>query len=112
MSSREVHVGGILHADGTLHLDETPRMSPGRVTVLLRHEREATQGRPPSDAFFRLMNEIWTAQKARGFVPRVAKDIEAERKRRQSEVQDEIDSAIRLQEESRRLRAENESQQP
>jgi hypothetical protein len=58
------------------------------------------------DAFFRLIDEIWTAQKARSFVPRTAEEVEAEHQQLQAEAEEEIEGAIRLQEESRKLRSQ------
>jgi hypothetical protein len=42
MSPTEIIVKGTLNPDGTLQLDERPALSPGRVTVVLRQEVEAT----------------------------------------------------------------------
>lgn len=114
MSAGEVQLRGTLKADGTLQLDETPNLSPGRVTVVLRHECEAEAAPSLSDEFFQMMEEIWAGQKARRFIPRAADEITAKRKQLQSDAEEEIEAAIRLQEESRRLRAraENERQPP
>lgn len=40
MSLTEIVVEGTLMPDGTLQLDEKPRLSPGRITVVLRQESE------------------------------------------------------------------------
>lgn len=112
MSTGEVRLVGTLRPDGTVQLDQMPHLPPGRVTVVLSHEtRQMPQDRPPCDAFFRLMDEIWAGQKARGFVPRAAEEVEADRQRLQAEAEGEIEDAIRLQEESRRLRAAAEERQ-
>lgn len=114
MSMSEVEVAGTLRADGTVQLDQKPNIAPGRVTVVLRHETQAVKAQPPGDAFFQLMDEIWTGQKARGFVPRMVEEIRTEHHRLGAEAEEEIEAAIRLQEESRRLRAhaEEERQSP
>ncbi len=44
MSLEETVVEGTLKADGTLELDERPRLVPGRVTVVLRSHSTATAG--------------------------------------------------------------------
>jgi len=102
MSAGEVEAAGTLTADGTVRLDQKPNLAPGRVTVVLRHEREPAEVHPPGQAFFRLMDEIWAGQKARGFVARAADEVQTEHQRLQAEAEEEIEAAIRLQEESRR----------
>ena len=42
MSFTEITVQGTLEPDGTLELDQHPNLSPGRVTVVLRQESQAT----------------------------------------------------------------------
>lgn len=111
MSSGEIEAAGTLRADGTVQLDQKPNLAPGRVIVLLRHEGQTAKSQPPGDVFFQLMDEIWAGQKARGFVPRAASDVENEHQRLQAEADEEIEAAIRLQEESRRLRAQAEERQ-
>lgn len=111
MSTGEVELAGTLRADGTVQLDQIPHFAPGRVTVVLRYEANTAQCLPLSDVFFGLMDEIWAGQKARGFVPRPVEDVEAEHQRLQAEAECEIEGAIRLQEESRRLRTQAEQRQ-
>jgi len=41
MSVQEVVIQGTLDPDGTLRLDEKPKLAPGRVTVVLRQESAA-----------------------------------------------------------------------
>jgi hypothetical protein len=53
MSLQEAIVEGTLNPDGTLELDQRPNLSPGRVTVTLRHEGEAP--RIPQDNWFEFM---------------------------------------------------------
>lgn len=110
MNTAEVEMAGTLRADGTVQLDQKPNLAPGRVTVVLRQEQRTSVGQPPGETFFRLMDEIWAGQKARGFVPRAADDVASERHRLQAEAEEEIEEAIRLQEESRRLRAQAEEE--
>lgn len=52
MSLTEIVVAGTLNPDGTLELDQKPDMAPGRVTVVLRQETEATL---PHEDWFQYM---------------------------------------------------------
>jgi hypothetical protein len=53
MSQTEIVVQGTLKPDGTLELDQKPNLAPGRVTVVLRQEAEATS--PPQEDWFQFM---------------------------------------------------------
>ena len=59
--------------------DSNPALPAGRVTVMLWRE-EPAEARPPSDEFFRMMEDIWNGQKARGFVPRTVDHVEVGRR--------------------------------
>jgi hypothetical protein len=109
MSLSEVVVQGTLKPDGTLELDEKPGLAPGRVTVVLRQEAGVKSPRPLDEAFFRMMEEIWVGQRARGHVPRTEEEVETERRQLRQEMEGEVEAAIRLQEESRHLRRQAES---
>lgn len=109
MNPTEVVVQGTLNPDGTLQLDEKPNLPPGRVQVVLRHHI-AKIPEPLGSAFFQMMEEIWAGQRARGHVPRSIEEVEAERRVLREEVDDEIDAAIRLQEECRHRRQQTESE--
>ena len=100
MELKETEVEGTLKPDGTLELDERPNLPPGRVKVVLRQVAGST---PHSlgPEFFRMMEEIWAGQRARGHAPRTAEDVEAERGHVRGQLDDEIEAAIRLQEECR-----------
>lgn len=104
MSFREDVIEGTLKPDGTLELDQRPKLPPGRVTVVLRPGTEAKPPRPLDDAFFQMMEAIWAGQKARGHVPRSVEEVEAERQQLGHEWEAEVKAAIRLQEEARSLR--------
>jgi hypothetical protein len=114
MSFSEVVIEGTLKPDGTLELDQKPNLRPGRVTVILRQGAAAKPPGPLGDAFFQGMEAMWAGQKARGHVPRSVEEVEAERRQLRQEWDAEVDTAIRLQEESRRLRrrAENGKETP
>ena len=102
MSLDTVEVHGTLQPDGTLRLDRRPDLPPGRVRVTLQPVAPAPQG----DAFWATLRAIWDGQAARGHVPRTTDAIDAERRALREEVDQEIEEAIRLQEESRRLRGQ------
>ena len=53
MSLTETIIDGTLQPDGTLVLDEKPKLSPGRVTVVLRQESVAQ--RPPQEEWWQFM---------------------------------------------------------
>ncbi len=59
---------------------------------------------PQENPFWATLRAIWDSQAARGQVPRSAEDIEAERRALREGMDQEIDEAVRLQGESRRLR--------
>lgn len=106
MSLHETVIEGTLKPDGTLELDEKPKLPPGRVKVVLRQETEPKPAQPLGDDFFQMMEEIWAGQKARGHVPRTEQEVEAERREMRAGWAKRQEAIERLQEESRRLREE------
>lgn len=109
MSLTELVIEGNLQPDGTLVLAEKPGLPAGEVTVILRR-REAWNEPGWDQKLFQAMEEIWTAQQARGFVPRSADEVERERRELRGEGEEEVETAIRLQLESRRLRQQTDSE--
>jgi len=99
MSLTEIVVQGTLNPDGTLHLDEKPNLSPGRVTVVLRPA--SVPGLPEGDPFFDMLKGIWVARAEAGLTPRTVEEVEAERRRLRDESAEEIAEAMRLQQECR-----------
>ena len=73
--SAQMIVQGTLKSDGTLELDQKPKLSPGRVRVTV--ETVAEPSRPAR--FWTMMDQIWSDLKASGHVPRSVEEIEAER---------------------------------
>jgi hypothetical protein len=73
--SMHVIVQGTLKPDGTLELEQKPKLPPGRVRVTVETVTEPT--RP--DRFWAMMEQIWADLKASGHVPRSVQEIEAER---------------------------------
>jgi hypothetical protein len=110
MNLTETMIEGTIQPDGTLVLDEPTKLPPGRVKVVLRQEAESMSPRPLGHEFFQMMEEIWAGQKARDHVPRTQEEVESERRTMRGQVDDEIEAAIRLQEECRRRRKQAESE--
>ena len=110
MSLQEVIIDGTIQVDGTLVLDEPTKLPAGRVRVVLRPEAESKPPHPLGADFFQMMEGIWAGQKARGHVPRSVGEVEAERQALREEMDDEIEAAIRLQEDCRRGRQPAESE--
>jgi hypothetical protein len=108
MSLTEVVVEGTVQPDGTLVLAQKPGLPAGQVTVVLR-QRDARNESGWDQNLFQAMEEIWAAQQARGFVPRSAEEVERERRELRRECAEEVEAAIRLQQESRRLRQQADS---
>ena len=109
MNPNTAVVQGTLKDDGTLELDEKPPLAPGRVQVTLVPVSELS----PDDPFWQRMQKIWEGQRARGHVPRGVEEVESQRQAFRQEMEDEIQEAIRLQEECRRAREQaNSAQEP
>jgi hypothetical protein len=100
VSVNETIVEGTLKPDGTLVLDQTPNLPPGRVMVRM----QPLAALPEGDPFFDMLKEIWAARAQAGLVPRTVEEVEAQRRQMRAEFEHEILEAGRLQEESRRLR--------
>ncbi len=64
MSLQEVIVEGTLKPDGTLELDQKPKLSPGRVQVVLRQESEPAS---PKEGWWPYMQRIRAEREARGY---------------------------------------------
>jgi hypothetical protein len=101
MSQTAIVVQGIVRPDGTLQLDERLNVPAGRVQVVVQPLPDVS-----SDPFWQGMEAIWAGQAARGHVPRSAEDVEAERKAVRQEMEEEIQEAMRIQEDCRRSRDE------
>ena len=64
MSLSETVVEGTIQPDGTLVLDEKPKLPAGRVTVVLRQKAEVVL--PKDDPFWRRMQAMWAIPKSSG----------------------------------------------
>lgn len=103
MNPGDVVIEGIVRADGTLTLDGSAKLPPGRVQVVVRPLPDP----PAGDPFWDMMQSIWAGQRARGFTPRSAEQVEAERREEREHWEERLQAVARLQEESRRLRGQN-----
>lgn len=111
MSRAETVITGVLRADGTLELNEKPKLSPGPVTVVLRPAANPLP-QPPGELFFHTMNQIWAAQQVRGHMPRKPSEIEAARRLLTRQVDEEVEKAVHQQEESGRQRTQTSGENP
>jgi hypothetical protein len=84
-------------------LDEAPKLPPGRVKVLLQGI-DIKNPQILGDDFFQMMEEIWSAQRSRGHVPRSVEEVESESQKLKAQMASEIDATIRLQEECQKRR--------
>jgi hypothetical protein len=100
MNLTERVIEGTIQPDGTLVLDEPPRLPAGRVQVTV----QVLPQLPDGDPFWDMMKSIWAGQKARGFVPRSAETVEAERRETRESWEERQQGIEQLQEKSRRLR--------
>ena len=64
MSLSETVVEGTIQPDGTLVLDEKPKLPAGRVTVVLRQKPEGIL--PKDDPFWQRMQAMWAIPKSSG----------------------------------------------
>ncbi len=65
MSLQEIVVAGTIKSDGTLELDQKPNLAPGRVTVVLRQESEASA--PPQEGWWPYMQRVRAEREAAGY---------------------------------------------
>jgi hypothetical protein len=87
MSLITAAVQGTLKEDGTLDLDETPTLAPGRVLVVIVPMPIATfdQARPQ---ILDVLDRIRVAQEARGYRGRSSEEMEADEADRQAEAEE------------------------
>jgi hypothetical protein len=84
MSLNTVIVMGTLKDDGTLELDERPTLAPGRVQVaIVQAEIPAAIG--SRRTLLDVLDEIRTAQAARGYQGRSIEEMEADEAARRAE---------------------------
>jgi hypothetical protein len=107
MDTPVVTVEGFVKPDGTVEVPGKVDLPAGKVQVTLVPLPEA----PQDDPFWQRMRKIWEGQEARGHVPRSVEEVESMRRALRQESEDEIQEAIRLQEECRRAREQTNSVQ-
>jgi hypothetical protein len=79
LSLTETVIAGTLKPDGTLELDEKPKLSPGRVQVIVQPLAISSAG------LVEVMDEIRISQRARGYQGRSLETAHAEEKARQEQ---------------------------
>jgi hypothetical protein len=100
MSATHVVVEGTLKPDGSLELDSKLNLPPGRVQLIVQPLPEL----PKDDPFWQMMQRISAARTAAQLTPRGTEEVEAQRRALRADVEEDIEKARRLQEESGRLR--------
>lgn len=98
--SAQVTVHGTLNPDGTLELDQKPKLSPGRVRVTM----ETVSAPSHPDRFWAMMEQIWADLKARGHVPRTVEEIESDRQAFRDEWDERQESLEQIHLNGERLR--------
>jgi len=101
MSETQVVVNGTLRPDGSLVLDERPKLPPGGVRVTMQ---AVTAPAGPDDGFMARIDRVWAEQAARGHVPRTREEIDAEINALRDEAEEEMQAVERLHEECERSR--------
>ena len=101
-----IELDGVVTPDGTLQLDSTVPLPPGKVRVTVQ---PAVAELPDDDPFMQRMRGIWAMRERAGLVPRTEEQVRALRKELNDQMQEEVDEAGRLQLECRRLRDEEEA---
>jgi hypothetical protein len=99
MSPQDIVIEGTVRPDGLLIFDGPTKLPVGRVQVIVHPLPDL----PPGDPFWDTMQSIWAGQKARGFVPRSADEVEAERRETREHREERVQAIGRLQEECRLL---------
>jgi hypothetical protein len=97
LSQTAIVVQGIVTADGSLELAEKLNVPAGRVQVVIQPLQAVS-----SEGFSQRMETMWADQKTRGHIPRSVEEVETERQAFREEMEEEIQQAIRLQEECRK----------
>jgi hypothetical protein len=100
MSPTHVVVEGTLKPDGSLELDDRLNLPPGRVQLIVQPLPEL----PKDDPFWQMMQRIWAERAAAELTPHSTEEIEGQRQALRDDAEEELETARRLQEESKRLR--------
>jgi hypothetical protein len=96
MIPEHVRVQGVLKSDGTLELDESPQMAPGRVRVELT--REISSDPEAADSVWSVLEGIRKKREAEGVPRRTAEEIDAEINALRNEFEDRLEEIDRMRE--------------
>ena len=97
MTPEQVEVRGELRPDGTLVLEEKPKLPAGRVKVVIQALETAGGAADP----LAVLEQIWADRKQRGARPRSAQEIDAELNAMRDEWDDHQQALERIQEDAR-----------
>jgi hypothetical protein len=100
MSTPVVTVERIVKPDGTVEIPEMVNLPAAKVQVTL----VSLPDLPQDDPFWQRIQKNWEGQQARGHIARAVEEVESQRQTFRQEMEDEIQEAMRLQEECRRAR--------
>ena len=100
MSATHVVFEGTVRPDGSLELDSKLALPPGRVQLIVQPPPDL----PEDDPFLQMMRVIWAAHRKAELTPRDTEEVEEQRRALRDDADEEIDDAVALQEESKRLR--------
>jgi len=107
VTAKSIEIQGTLRQDGSLVLDEKPNLPPGRVRVTVEPVLDPTQ----TDVW-QTLEQIWTAQRARGYVPRSREEIDAALDLSRQEDEERMQELERIHEECRQGRLQQRHQPP
>ena len=106
----ETVIEGTLKPDGTLELDEKPKLAPGRVKVVLRQEAEMVL--PKDDPFWQRMQAMWAIPKGCGDAGDGGANTLAEVGKMREEWDEHQREIEKLQDECRSTRKSSEEPKP
>ncbi len=114
MSATTVVIQGTVKPDGTLVLDGTVPLPPGKVSVTLEPERALPEwlagvDLPKGNPLFDTLRGIWAAQAKEGKPFRTGEEAQEALRRLRDEAGEDVDEIGRLQAECRRLAREAEA---
>jgi hypothetical protein len=99
MTTNAIEIQGTLREDGTLVLDDKPKLPPGRVKVTVEPIPDLTQ-----TEIWQFFERLWAEQRARGHVPRTKEEIDAELEAARLEDEERMQEFEKIHEECRRYR--------
>lgn len=105
MSPTQVVVEGTLKPDGTLEMDQKPKLPPGRVRVVL--ERMPEPSPEPRPGYWEVLQQIWREQAASGYRGRTAEEIDADINAMRDGWEERMQELEKIHEEARRARGQS-----